>query len=371
MTTRKRIVVCATQVPFLDGGAEAFGRGLVEQLRRRGHRAELVALPFKWYPPREIPAHAAAWRLLDLSESGGERIDLVVATRFPSYFVRHPRKVAWLVHQYRPAYDLCGTGFSEFTHDDRDVGLRATLMRLDREMLQECRQVFAISRNVAARLERFNGLRATPLYHPPPLADRLAPGPGGDCQPVAQAPLHSSGDASSPDCYVLSVGQLLSIKRVDLAVRAMRAVRAPVRLVVAGEGRERPGLERLAAETGVADRVEFRGRVGDAALAELYAGALAVLFLPRDEDYGYVTLEAFLAARPVITARDSGGTLEFVEDGVTGLVCDPRPEALGAAVDRLAGDRARAAALGAAGRERVRGLSWDHVVDTLIGAAER
>ena len=132
MASAKRIVVCATQVPFLDGGAEAHTRGLVEQLRRRGHRAEQVTLPFKWYPPREILAHAAAWRLIDLSESGGEPIDLVIASRFPSYFVRHPRKVTWLIHQYRPAYDLCGTDFSEFTHDDRDVGLRETLMRLDR-----------------------------------------------------------------------------------------------------------------------------------------------------------------------------------------------------------------------------------------------
>ena len=351
MAAAKRIVVCATQVPFLDGGAEAHTRGLVEQLRRRGHRAEQVTLPFKWYPPREILAHAAAWRLLDLSESGGVPIDLVVASRFPSYFVRHPRKVTWLVHQYRPAYDLCGTDFSEFTHDDRDVGLRATLMRLDREMLRECRRVFAISRNVAARLERFNGLEATPLYHPPPLAGRLAAGPGGD--------------------YLLSVGQLLAIKRVDLAVRAMRAVRRPVRLVVVGEGSERAALERLAAELEVADRVEFRGRVEDGALAALYAGALAVVFVPRDEDYGYVTLEAFLAARPVVTANDSGGVLEFVEDGVSGLVRAPRPEPLAAAIDELAGDRARAAALGAAGRERVRGISWDHVVDTLVGAAER
>ena len=349
MTAAKRIIVCATQVPFIDGGAEGHTRGLVEQLRRRGHRAEQVTLPFKSYPPREILAHAAAWRLLDLSESGGEPIDLVVATRFPSYFVRHPRKVTWLIHQYRAAYELCGTDFSEFTHDDRDVGLRATLMRLDREMLQECRQVFANSGNVAARLEQFNGLTVPPLYHPPPLADRLAAGPYGD--------------------YVVSVGRLVSIKRADLAVRAMGAVRAPIRLVVVGEGSERAALEALAAELGVAGRVEFRGLVGDDALAALYAGALAVVYPPYDEDYGYVTLEAFLASRPVITASDSGGTLEFVEDGVTGLVCDPRPEAFAAAIDGLAADRARAAALGAAGRERVRAITWDRVIDALLGAA--
>lgn len=347
MTPAKRIIVCATQVPFLEGGAEAHTRGLVEQLRRRGHRAEQVTLPFKWYPPREILTHAAAWRLLDLSESGGEPIDLVIASRFPSYFVRHHHKVTWLVHQYRPAYDLCGTDFSEFTHDDRDVGLRATLMRLDREMLQESRRVFTLSRNVAARLQRFNGLTCPPLYHPPPLAERLAAGPYTD--------------------YVLSVGQLLSIKRVDLALRAMRAVRSPVRLIVAGDGNERAALEHLAAELGVADRVEFRGRVADDELTALYAEALAVVFLPHDEDYGYVTLEAFLASRPVIAASDSGGVLEFVEDGVSGLVRPPQPELLAAAIDELAADRARAAALGAAGCKRARAIDWDQVIDALLG----
>ena len=351
MAAAKRVLVCATQVPFMDGGAEAHTRALVEQLRRRGHRAEQVQLPFKWYPPQEIAAHAAAWRLLDLSESGGQPIDLVVASRFPSYFARHPRKVTWLVHQYRPAYDLCGTDFSEFTHDDRDVALRTNLMRLDQDMLRECRGLFTISGTVAARLLRFNGLRATPLYHPPPLADRLGPGPYGD--------------------YILSVGQLLRIKRVDLAIRAMRTVRSPVRLLIVGEGSEGDALRQLVLDLGVEDRVDFRGRIGDEQLIALYAEALGVFFAPFNEDYGYVTLEAFGASRPVITARDAGGVLEFVEDRVTGLVCDPASEPIAAAIDALAADRARAAALGKAGYERVRGITWDHVIDTLLQAAER
>ena len=321
---------------------------LVAELRRRGHLAELVSLPFAWHPPREIFAHAAAWRMLNLRTAGPHDVDLVIASRFPTYFVRHPRKVTWLIHQHRPAYELCGTPYGEFAHDDVDVGVRDTLIGLDRRMLAESRRIFANSGRVAARLEQFNGLPSTPLYHPPPLAGRLTAGPYGD--------------------YVLSVGRLEPIKRVDLVVRAMRHVHAPIRLVVAGDGRERPAIEKLIAELGLGGRVEVRRHVDAEALIELYAGALAVVYPPYDEDYGYVTLEAFLARKPVVTAEDSGGPLEFVDEGVTGAVRAPRPEALAAAIDDLAADRGRAAGLGDAGFARASAISWDHVIEALLDA---
>lgn len=344
----KTVVVCEARVPFVTGGAEAHARALVAQLRARGYLTELISLPFKWYPKDELLSHAAAWRLIDLSEANGRTIDLAIATKFPTYFVRHPSKVAWLVHQHRFAYDLCGTQYSDFRHTDDDVGLRRTLMERDTRMLGECRRLFAIAGNTADRLERFNGLRAEVLHHPPLLADRLRGGDYGD--------------------YVLSVGRLDALKRVDLLVRAMAHVDRPVRLLVAGEGELRESLAAQAAAAGLEDRIELLGRVDDDDLVQLYAGALAVAYAPYDEDYGYVTLEAFLARKPVITAADSGGTLEFVEDGVNGAVCEPDGAAIGAAVNALAADRARAAALGSAGFERVRGITWDGVVEKLVGA---
>ena len=115
----------------------------------------------------------------------------------------------------------------------------------------------------------------------------------------------------------------------------------------------------------MADRLEFLGTVDDDRLVELYAGALAAVYVPYDEDFGYVTLEAFLARKPVITAEDSGGTLEFVEDGVNGLVSPPDPDAIGAAINRLTADRARASSFGDAGFERARTITWDGVVEKL------
>jgi glycosyltransferase involved in cell wall biosynthesis len=345
----RTVVVCEAQVPFVHGGAETHVRELTRELTARGYLAELVSIPFKWYPKDEILPHAAAWRLIDLSESNGRPIDLVIASKFPTYFVRHPNKVCWLIHQYRAAYELCGTPFSDFGHNELDVGLRDRLIRLDTEMLGECRRLFANARNTASRVAKFNGLPAEPLYHPPRLAKRIVAGPYGD--------------------YVLSVGRLEAVKRVDLIVSAMRKVDQPVRLVVAGDGTERQATERLAADAGLEGRVHFLGAVDDERLIELYRDALAVIYPPYDEDFGYVTLEAFLARKPVVTTSDSGGPNEFVVDGVNGFVCAPEAEALADAINRLAADRRRAASFGDVGYARASEVTWDGVIEKLVGQA--
>jgi glycosyltransferase involved in cell wall biosynthesis len=348
MASIRTIVVCEAQVPFVQGGAEVHVRELTRELTARGYETELVSVPFKWYPKDEILPHAAAWRLIDLSESNGRPIDLVIASKFPTYFVRHPNKVAWLIHQYRAAYELCGTEYSDFGHNEQDVGLRDTLIRLDTEMLGECRHIFANAENTAGRVRKYNGLSAEPLYHPPRLAARLA-----------------AADVSYGD-YVLSVGRIESVKRVDLLVSAMALVDTPIRLVIAGDGTQRANVERVAAAAGVTDRVDFLGAVDDERLLALYRDALAVGYPPFDEDFGYVTLEGFLSRKPVLTASDSGGPNEFVIDGVNGFVCAPTPEAFASAINRLAGNKTGAASMGSAGFDRARTITWDGVIEKLV-----
>ena len=341
----RRIIVCEAQVPFVRGGAESLVRELVGQLRAHGYQTDLVSLPFKWYPVKEILAHAGAWRLIDLSESTGRPVDLVIATKFPSYFVRHHNKVTWLVHQYRAAYELAGTRFSEFEHTPEHVAVRERIMSLDTAMLAESQRIFTIARTVTARLARFNGVSAETLYHPPRLAGDLHGGPAGD--------------------YVLSIGRLEAVKRVDLAIRAVSLVPG-LRLIVAGTGTERASFEALAESLGMADRVTFAGEVDDATLIALYAGALAVVYPPYDEDFGYVTLEAFLSRKPVVTTTDSGEPTEFVVDGVNGRVTAPSADALAEALASLAADKGAAGRLGEAGYERARTITWDGVVDRLV-----
>jgi glycosyltransferase involved in cell wall biosynthesis len=339
-----RIAVCQPQVPFERGGTEVLTRSLVEQLRQRGHEADLLTVPFKWYPGARVLSQALVWRLLDVEEANGRPIDLVVATKFPSYAVRHPKKVVWLFHQFRQAYDLHGTELGQFGDDPAGVAARRAIERLDRTTLGEARRLFAISGNVAERLQSSTGLQAEVLYPPPPsLSFRF----------------EEYGD------FILSVGRLDRAKRVDLLLEA--AARGDgLRVVVAGDGPDRHRLEALARELGLDGRVTFAGRVADDDLTDLYARCLAVYYAPVDEDYGLVPYEALLSRKPVVTTFDAGGPLEIVVDGETGRVCEPTPDAVAEACLWFGAHRDTTRALGLAGQERARGVTWDRVVKSLL-----
>ena len=339
-------------MPFVRGGAEALVRELVRQLEVHGCLVERVSVPFKWYPKQELMAHAAAWRLLDLSESCGQPVDLVIPTKFPTYCVRHPHKVTWLMHQYRAAYDLCGTEYADFDHREADTEVRERLRSLDREMLGECSAVYTISQTTSDRLTRFNGVPSRPLYHPSPLAPRLRAGTLRRLLPVGRAARDGQAGGAGDRGH------------------GPRA---------AADAARRGGRRHLPARAGTADRgarsrataSPCSGSVDEPTLIDLYAGARGVVFAPFDEDYGYVTLEAFEARKPVVTATDSGGVLEFVRHDVNGLVCAPEAAALGACLADLAARPDRAAALGEAGYDSTRAISWDGVVAALTAGLAR
>src|SRR5919197_4288559 len=339
-----RIAVCAPQVPFERGGAEIFADDLVAELRARDNDVDLVTIPFKWYPGERVLSQAFLWRLLDLEEADGRPIDLVIATKFPSYAVRHPRKVVWLLHQFRQAYELDRTDLGQFSESVQDGALGRAVHRLDRTTLGEARKVFATSRNVAERLRRSTGIDAEVMPHPPQELDYRNDGYGD---------------------FVLSVGRLDRAKRVDLLLDAV-AAEPSLRCVIAGEGPDRPRLEELARGRRLDGRAEFVGRVDERGLADLYARCLAVYYAPVDEDFGMVPYEAFLAEKPVVTTTDAGGPLEVVTDRRTGLVCEPRPTALAEACSWLREHVDEAKAWGQAGKALARRVSWDETIARLL-----
>jgi len=333
-----RLAVCMPQVPFERGGTEIFADGLVQALRDEGHEAELVTVPFKWYPNDRVLTQAFLWRLLDLEEANGRPIDAVIATKFPSYVVKHPNKVVWLLHQLRQAWDFDRTEFGQFSESAEDRALRRKVLDLDRVSLGEAKKIFTTSSIVAGRLQESVGLDAEVLAPPPaPLRFR--------CEEY--------GD------FVLSVNRLDRAKRIDLLLEAAAQVPG-VRVVVAGDGPDRERLESLANGS-----VEFVGRVDDEQLADLYARCRAVYYAPVNEDYGLVPYEAFLSDKPVITTTDAGGPLDIVHDGRTGRVVAPTREELAQALS-LSEEEARA--LGRAGHEVARNVTWSRCVERLLEA---
>ena len=339
-----RIAVCRPQVPFARGGAEIFTDRLVDELRERGHEADLVTVPFKWYPGARVLTQAFLWRMLDLDEADGHPIDLVIGTKFPSYLVRHRNKRVWLVHQFRQAYELDGTELAQFGDSTEDRALRRKVQTLDRVALGEARRLFATSRNVADRLAASTGLAAEVLPHPPQELDYR-------CE--------AYGD------FVLSVSRLDRAKRIDLLLEA--AVQDPsLEAVIAGDGPDRDRLEALARQRGLDGRITFAGRVSEEELADLYGRCLGVFYAPVDEDFGMVPFEAFLSEKPVLTTTDAGGPLEVVTHGRTGVVVSPDADALARAIAWLREHREEAGQLGRAGKAIAAEVTWDRAIERLL-----
>lgn len=345
-----RIVIASVQEPFVRGGAEILAEDLCAALIAAGHEAEIVAIPWKAFPTRHLLDHLLAFRLLDLTEGQGVPIDRLIALKFPAYLIPHPAKSLWLVHQHRAAYDLWDDPYG-LSRVPAGAHARAAVRRADLRAFGEARKVLTISRNVSSRLRQHLGCDSTPVYPPPRNA----------------AKMYSARDEG----YFFFPGRIAPLKRHRLVVEALARTRHPVRLVLTGtfaSSDDEREIPELATRLGCAERIEWLGWLSAGELIERYAHCRAVVFPPQDEDYGYVTLEAMLASKPVLTCSDSGGTLEFVVHRETGLVVRPEPAPMAAAMDELWEARERARAWGEAGRQRYEdlGIGWSRVLDGLL-----
>lgn len=343
-----RIAVVTSHPPFSEGGHLVIARELVAALKREGHESELVLTPQNSFG-RQGGAYLATW-LTDVVESQEQKIDQVISLRFPSYAVRHERHVCWMLHTMREYYDM----WPQFQRHLSWRGLvkervrRRIMHTADWWLLRPDRveRLFALSETVRDRLLEFLALESLVLYPPPPVR-----------------PYRCDGYSD----YFFTISRATVHKRLDLPIRALAEPAARgARLVVGGDGPTRPQLERLARELGVADRVQFVGKIDDAELLRHYAECRAVCFTPWNEDFGFVTAEAFASRKAVITTDDSGGPAELVVDGEQGIVTAPTPAAVAAAMARFLEDPAAAEHMGAAAERRARVMSWADAVHRLV-----
>jgi glycosyltransferase involved in cell wall biosynthesis len=343
-----RVLVATNMAPFVWGGAEQLATELCQKLVEYGHQSELLRMPFHWEPPQRIPSQMLLARSLEL-----ENVDHVIAMKFPTYLVRHPRKTLWLVHQYRQAYDLFDAGLSTVPSDAEGDGLRDVIRNADDQAFEEARAIYSISPGVRSRLKHYNGFDSVVLR-----------------APMLDKHLFTGGDVGS---YILVAGRVNAIKRQHLVIEALATANPNVELVVAGppdtpadEARVVEAVQRL----GLQDRVRLDLRFLDRSTYAAYVnGALAVAYAPFDEDsHGYVTMEAAEAGKPVITTTDSGGVLGLVRDGETGWVVEPEPCPIGDALSEIWLNRDVAIDRGLALRELWHGFSagWDLAIELLL-----
>ena len=341
------VAVVTASPPLAEGGHLVMARELVNALRESGHTAGLIVTPQNRFG-MQASAYLAAW-CTDVRLAHEEApIDRVISLRFPAYAVQHPDHILWLNHRMREYYDL----WDRFRVHLSWKGLikertrRALIHRADGYFLKRIPTRFAISATVQARLQKWGGISSDVLYPPPPVRDYRC---------------DAYGD------YLFAVSRLAPLKRFDLLLRALaEPVAAGIRCVIAGEGAEMRSLLTLRAQLGLADRVEFTGRLSDTEVIGHLARCRAVAFVPWNEDYGFVTVEAFACAKPVVTVSDSGGPAELVASGVNGYVTDPTPEALAVGLRQVMYDRTNAIRLGEAGAAVASKMTWASAVDMLL-----
>jgi glycosyltransferase involved in cell wall biosynthesis len=371
-------------MPLAIGGAENLWWGLLEHLNRNTeHHADLIKLPTPERNFWEIVDSYRRWAALDVSG-----YDLVISGKYPAWMVAHGRHVCYLLHPLRGLYDTYPAQMpTRCEHADAEVNALVELLETqdtDRELLGEC---FARLDVLRARTDLPGELFALPgplirqIVH---FLDRIGRGPqavtrsvalsstvarrpgyfeGSAEVPVAHAPPLLRGIHGGRGRYLFTVSRLDAPKRIDLLIRAMAHVDADIELRIAGTGPQEPMLRELASHD---PRITLTGFLNDSALADAYAGARAVLFAPYQEDYGFITVEAMLSGKPVITTADSGGPQELIEDGVHGFVTQPDPPALGRAISLLAKRPRLARRLGRAAQVRAAAITWERVLATLL-----
>jgi glycosyltransferase involved in cell wall biosynthesis len=343
-----RVLVINNAAPFIRGGAEELADQLVARLNAiSGVEAELLRIPL-----RSEPAEGLIEQILLNQSLRLYQVDRVIALKFPAYLVPHPHKVLWLLHQFRQAYDLYEAGTSYLCSHPSGERIVQLIRNADKRCFVNCRDIYTNSPVTQSRLLRFNGISSTVLY--PPLLD---------------AERFEGGEYGT---YVFAGGRVGAGKRQHLFVEAMRMVKSGIRLVIAGpldDDEYGRGLRKLIDQHGLSSRVELKfGFHEREEIAGLVNGALACAYAPIDEDsMGYVTMEAFCAAKAVITVRDAGGVLELVHDGATGVVAEPDPNSIAAGLDRLAAVTA-AKEMGLAARAllEAKSLSWKYTIDRLL-----
>ena len=343
-----RILVVISSAPFVRGGHMVIAEETLAALRRAGHEVEIFQTPTNRFG-RQFDAYEAT-RLTDVSEGAdGRAIDQIITLRYPAFALRHPRHVCWLTHTMREYYDLFDSVMQGFGRKGRlkERVRRYFIHRLDRRLLtQNVSKLFTISQTVTDRLQHFIGVPSAVL-HPP------APARKYRCEGY--------------EPYVFAVSRLHPLKRMDLLIEAMALMKdRSLRAVIAGEGEDESRLRALIREKALESRVELVGSLSEEAKLDHFARCRAVYFAPRNEDYGFVTLEAMSSGKAVLTATDSGGPTEQVETDATGWILKPEAAAFAETLDRLAGDQALAEKLGRNGLAYAARHTWDAVVPRLL-----
>lgn len=341
-----KVAVVNTFVPFIRGGAEILADSLKDKLEEYGHQAQMINIPFAWHPPTKFVESILACRLMKISNA-----DRVIGMKFPSYFIPHENKYLWVLHQFRQIYDFFGTKFQTLAGNENELKIRNSIIKADMGYLPEAKKIFTISPIISDRLKKYNGIDSSVIYPPLGTPDDYY------CEDYSD--------------YIYYPSRINEIKRQELAILSMKYTRSDVKLIITGK-LDDPSCANhffnLISDNGLQDKVQLiADYIPEKRKLELFANCLACIFIPLDEDYGFITIEAFQSQKPLITCHDSGCPSIFVEDGINGFKVSPDPREIADAMDRLYLDRKQTQRMGKAAFEMLgkMEINWDNVIRKL------
>lgn len=382
-------IVAPSPVPFVMGGAESVWLGLQRFINEATpHHCELFKIPTHENSLKDLVDAYARFCEVD-----AKSFDVLITGKYPAWMTEHHNHKIYMLHTLRGLYDTyhftgepLGCSWPEaLLPVVRDMDLLEASGRAINSDILPCLQ--AIQRaldggSIDAGAGHFPGPLSRDIVH---RLDRLAMAPsrvtryaaisktvskregyfpcGADVA-VAYPPSSMEGFHCRGDEFLFTASRLDSPKRVGLLIDAMKHVKSGIRLLIGGTG---PEETRLREQAGGDKRIVFLGRLTEAELLDHYANALAIPFVPYDEDYGLITVEAMKSRKPVITVADSGGVTEFVVNGETGLCTSPIPEAVADAIDYMCAHRDEAREMGRKAERQVSDIRWESVAKTLLG----
>jgi glycosyltransferase involved in cell wall biosynthesis len=349
-----KIAIVNAMVPFIYGGAEFHVKSLNDKLIEFGYDAQIIRFPFSWWPVNNIIDGIMAARLTKL-----DNIDMMIGFKFPTYLIPHENKKVWLIHQFRQAYDLEGTEHDFFTlhgsytPDKHAQEIKQTIINVDNYYLKQLEgKIFTNSYITYDRLKKFNGIESEVLF--PPLVNE------------EMFYYEKTGD------YIFYPSRVDHLKRQYLAVEAMQYTKSKVKLLLAGKGgckNDEDEIFQLIEKYNISDKVTYRNRfISEKEKYDFYASCLGVAFIPHNEDYGYITAEAFKSSKPVITCFDSGCPALIVQHEQSGYIVNPTAQELAAAMDMLYENSKYAVEMGQNAKERLKELNinWETVITRLV-----
>jgi glycosyltransferase involved in cell wall biosynthesis len=382
----KIAILAPSAVPFRIGGAENLWWGLLHHINQHTpHQADLIKMP---------SPESNFWELIDnywqFSQLDLGHFDLVISGKYPSWMVQHPNHVCYMLHKLRGLYDTYPASWPEtYITDNREISSLQKFMQQNKgtraalsEFYQKINQIRSYQEHLPADAFQFPGPLIREIVH---YLDSIGLAPsaikkyaaiahnvanrkdyfpiGCPAEAIYPPPILKNLRAGKSD-YLFTASRLeYGSKRICILIEAMKYVKTDIQFKIAGVGDELNDLRKLA---GNDPRITFLGFVNDRELEDLYADAFAILYIPYDEDYGLITVEAMMSGKPVITAIDSGGTNEFVRNGETGYSVPPSPQAIAERIDYLCQNREEAQRMGVAGKQLVQNITWENGLAKLL-----